>query len=259
MVQCLIIDDEKNARENLVNLVEKFCPELSVIGTAVSGMDGIQKIKTHLPDAIFLDVHMGDIDGFTLLSRLEEPKPMVVFITAYEKYALKAIKASAIDYILKPVSIKELQSAAQKLLQLFKLKADNPNFERGYNDALKLMIQTSHEDAPQRIAIPYHSGYRFENMSDIIRLESDSNYTTIFLKHGDKVVVSKPMKHFEDFLDEKLFVRIHNSHIINTLYLKGYIRNDGGMAELMDGKKLQIAKRRLPLFLDVIKQRFIKP
>lgn len=259
MVRCLIIDDEKNARENLENLVGKYCPELAVSGLAVSGMDGIQKIKELVPDAIFLDVHMSDIDGFTLLSRLEEPKPMVVFVTAYEKYALKAIKASAIDYILKPVSIRELQNAAQKLEQLHKLKSENPGFEKGYNDALKLMIQTSHEDAPQRIALPDHAGYRFENMADIVRLESDSNYTTIFLRTGDKVVVSKPMKHFEDFLEESLFIRIHNSHIINIQFLKSYLRDDGGMAELHDGTKLQIAKRRLPLFLDTIKQRFIKP
>lgn len=259
MVRCLLIDDEKNARENLENLIVKYCPELSVIGKAISGMEGIQKIRELLPDAIFLDVHMNDIDGFTLLSRLEEPKPMVIFVTAYEKYALKAIKASAIDYILKPVSIRELQNAAQKLEQLHKLKHENPGFEKGYNDALKLMIQTSHDENPERIALPDHSGYRFENMRDIVRLESDSNYTTIFLKSGERVVVSKPMKHFEDFLDEQLFIRIHNSHIINIAFLKSYLREDGGMAELMDGKRLQIAKRRLPLFLDTIKHRFIKP
>lgn len=240
-------------------LVQTYCPELSVIEKAISGMDGIAKINELKPDAIFLDVHMNDIDGFTLLSRLNEPKPMVVFVTAYEKYALKAIKASAIDYILKPVSIKELQSAAEKLTQLYKLKSENPGFEKGYNDALKLMIQSSHEENPNRIALPDHAGYRFEYMTDIIRLESDSNYTTIFLKNGEKVVASKPMKHFEDFLDEHLFVRIHNSHIINTQFLKSYSREDGGMAELMDGSKLQIAKRRLPLFLDMVKHRFIKP
>jgi two-component system, LytTR family, response regulator len=259
MVNCLIIDDEKNARENLENLLSKYCPELTVAGKAVSGMDGIQMIKDLKPDAIFLDVHMSDIDGFTLLSRLEEPKPMVVFVTAYEKYALRAIKASAIDYILKPVSIKELQGAAQKLEQLYRLKNENPGFEKGYNDALKLMIQSSHEDGPERIALPDHAGYRFESMRDIVRLESDSNYTTIFLKSGEKVLVSKPMKHFEDFLDEAIFIRIHNSHIINIHFLKSYLRDDGGMAELSDGTKLQIAKRRLPLFLDTIKHRFIKP
>ncbi|MBL0316595.1 MAG: response regulator transcription factor [Flavobacteriales bacterium] len=222
MVRCLIIDDEKNARENLENLVGKYCPELTVSGLAHSGMNGIQRIREEKPDAIFLDVHMSDIDGFTLLSRLEEPKPMVVFVTAYEKYALRAIKASAIDYI-------------------------------------KLMIQSSHDENPERIALPDHSGYRFEHMRDIIRMESDSNYTTIFLKGGEKVVVSKPMKHFEDFLDDAVFIRIHNSHIVNIHFLKGYLRDDGGIAELIDGTKLQIAKRRLPLFLDTIKNRFIKP
>lgn len=259
MVRCLIIDDEKNARENLENLIVRYCPELSICGKANSGMEGIQAVRELAPDAIFLDVHMNDIDGFTLLSRLEEPKPMVVFVTAYEKYALRAIKASAIDYMLKPVSIRELQGAAQKLEHLYLLKNENPGFEKGYSDALKLMIQSSHEEGPERIALPDHAGYRFENMRDIVRLESDSNYTTIYLKTNEKVVVSKPMKHFEDFLDETIFIRIHNSHIINIHFLKSYIREDGGLAELLDGTRLQIAKRRLPLFLDTIKHRFIKP
>lgn len=258
MVRCLLVDDEKNARENLENLLALYCPELTVIEKAASGMEGIQKIREIKPDAIFLDVQMSDIDGFTLLARLEEPKPMVVFVTAFEKYALRAIKASAIDYILKPVSIKELQQAAQKLQQLFILKSNNPAFDQGYNDALKMMLQNSGEDGPERMALPDHSGYRFENMRDIVRLESDSNYTTIFLKSGEKVLVSKPMKHFEDFLDEKMFIRIHNSHIVNIHFLKSYVRDESA-AELMDGSKLQIAKRRLPLFLDAVKHRFIKP
>lgn len=258
MVRCLLIDDEKNARENLEYLIVRYCPELKVADTASSGMSGIQKIRELQPDAIFLDVQMSDIDGFTLLSRLEEPKPMVVFVTAYEKYALRAIKASAIDYMLKPVSIKELQHAAQKLQQLFILKNNNPAFDRGYNDALRMMLQNSGEDGPERIALPDHAGYRFENMRDIVRLESDSNYTMIFLKSGEKVLVSKPMKHFEDFLDEEMFIRIHNSHIVNIHFLKSYLRDESA-AELQDGTKLQIAKRRLPLFLDAVKHRFIKP
>lgn len=133
MVRCLLIDDEKNGRESPENLIVKYCPELSVIGKAISGMEGIQKTRELQPDAIFLGAHMSDIDGFTLLSRLEEPKPKVIFVTAYEKYALKAIKASAIDYILKPMSIRELQNAAQKLEQLHKLKHENLGFEKGYN------------------------------------------------------------------------------------------------------------------------------
>lgn len=163
---------------------------------------------------------MSDIDGFTLLSRLEEPKPMVVFVTAYEKYALRAIKASAIDYILKPVSIKELQHAAQKLEQLYKLKNENPGFEKGYNDALKLMIQSSHDENPERIALPDHSGYRFEHMRDIIRMESDSNYTTIFLKGGEKVVVSKPMKHSRIFWTT-LFLSEYTIRILSIYIFEG--------------------------------------
>ena len=259
MVRCLIIDDEKNARDNLNSLVQKYCPQLEVVGFAVSGLDGLHRIEELRPDAIFLDVHMSDMDGFSVLGKLDKFNPMVVFVTAFDRNAMKAIRSSAIDYILKPISIKELQGAAEKQEQLLELKLKNPGFEEGYAGALKLMVQTSKQEGPMRIALPDFSGYRFESVNDLVRLESDSNYTNIHLKNGEKVLVSKPMKHFEDFLDETDFIRIHNSHIINMNYLKGYVRDDGGMAELMDGTKLQIAKRRLPLFLDTVKNRFLKP
>jgi len=259
MVKCLIIDDEKNARDNLSALIEKCCPQLEVVGSAVSGIDGLHRIEELRPDAIFLDVHMSDMDGFSVLGKLDKFKPMVVFVTAFDRYAMKAIRSSAIDYILKPISIKELQGAAEKLEHLLELKKQNPGFEEGYADAIKLMIQSSKQEGPMRIALPDFSGYRFESVNDLVRLESDSNYTNIHLKSGEKVLVSKPLKHFEDFLDDTEFIRIHNSHIINVSFLKGYIRDDGGMAELMDGTKLQIAKRRLPLFLDTVKNRFLKP
>ncbi len=259
MVKCLIIDDEKNGRDNLNILIEKYCPQLEVLGVAVSGMDGLKKIEDFQPDAIFLDVHMSDMDGFSMLGKLGAFKPMVVFVTAFDRYAMKAIRSSAIDYILKPISIKELQAAAEKLQHLLELKKKNPGFEEGYADALKLILQSAGQKGPLRIALPHFTGYRFESVNDLIRLESDSNYTHVHLISGEKVLVSKPMKHFEDFLDDTEFIRIHNSHIININFLKGYIRDDGGMAELMDGTKLQIAKRRLPLFLDAIKARFLKP
>jgi two-component system LytT family response regulator len=259
MVKCIIIDDEKNARDNLKALVEKYCPQIEIIGMGVSGTDGLKQIEELQPDAIFLDVHMSDMDGFSVLGRLGDIKPMVVFVTAFDRYAMKAIRSSAIDYILKPISIKELLDAAHKLEQLMDLKRKNPGFEEGYADALKLMAKTAQQEGPMRIALPDFSGYRFESVGDLVRLESDSNYTNIHLKSGEKVLVSKPMKHFEDFLDDTQFVRIHNSHIINLNYLKGYVRDEGGQAELMDGTRLTIAKRRLPLFLDTVKNRFLKP
>jgi two-component system, LytTR family, response regulator len=259
MVKCLIIDDEKNSRENLENLIGLHCKQIVVCGRAKSGAEGLSEIDRLNPDAIFLDVHMTDMDGFTMLSKMTDAKPMVVFVTAYEKYALRAIKASAIDYILKPVSIRELQSAAVKLEQLHQLREESSVFDKGYNDALKMVLLNNQDSYPKRIALPDHAGYRFENMDNITHLDSDSNYTTIHLKNGEKIVASKPMKHFEDILDEKMFVRIHNSHIINILYLKNYSREDGGSAELHNGTIIQISKRRLPLFLAIVKDRFIKP
>jgi two-component system LytT family response regulator len=259
MVKCLIIDDEKNSRDNLANLLSTYCPDIEILGLAKNGSEGIAMIQSYRPDAVFLDIHMTDMDGFTVLAKLTEFKPLVVFVTAFEKYALRAIKASAIDYLLKPVSIRELQSATKKLEELVKLKGENPQFEKDYLESLHLAFHKPDANYPQRLALPTHNGYRFEQMADIIYLNSDSNYTTLFLRSNEKVLVSKPMKHFEDILDESLFVRIHNSYIINLGFMKNYSREDGGSVELSNGITIQIAKRRLPIFLEKIKTHFVKP
>lgn len=258
MVKCVVIDDEKNSRDFLVNLIGQYCPDISVIGTASGGVEGLQTVAELKPDAVFLDIRMSDMDGFTVMQRLPEPRPMVIFVTAYQKYALRAIKASAIDYLLKPVNIGELQDTSRKLKQLHELRFSNPHFRNEYNDALKLVMQSASESQPLRIALPHHNGYRFERMNQIVRLESDSNYTTVFLESGEKVMVSKPMKHFEDFLDESMFIRIHNSHIINMKFLKSYNR-DKGVAELEGQKEIPISKRRLAVFMEAMKKTFYKP
>lgn len=258
-VQCIIIDDERNARENLASLIQNYCKHLHLIGMASSAEEGFQMVVDLKPDAVFLDIHMPDADGFSLLAKLPKPRPAIVFATAFEHYALKALRASAVDYLLKPISIKELQSAEDKLLQISKMKKENPHFVTDYDGALSLLSTSIKEENPQKIALNNYHGYRFEEVRGIIRLESDSNYTTIHLRNGEKTVASKPLKHFEDILDPKLFLRIHNSHIINLDFLQSYSREEGGYVELADGCKISISKRRLSLFLEMIKGRFIKP
>lgn len=258
-VNCLIIDDEKNARENLASLIGNYCPHLHVLGKAENATEGMELIARLRPDAVFLDIHMPDSDGFSLLEKLPHPRPSIVFATAYENYALKALKASAVEYLLKPISIKELQATEEKLVQIAKMKSENPGYSSEYDGALSLLAASIQEENPQKIALTNYLGYRFEEVRGIVRLESDSNYTTIFLKGGEKVVASKPLKHFEDILDPRKFLRIHNSHIINVDFLQSYSREDGGIAELTDGYKISISKRRLPLFLEMIKGRFLKP
>jgi two-component system LytT family response regulator len=193
-----------------------------------------------------------------LLQQLEGDKPWVIFVTAYEKYALRAIKASALDYLLKPVSISDLQEAETKIVEMESMRKPNTPLFPGYEESLRMLMSTMREQPPARIALPAHNGFRMEEVKNIVRLESDNNYTTVFLVNHEKVLVSKPLKHFEECLDEGMFLRIHNSHIVNADFLKAYHRDDGGTVELKDGTMLQISKRRLPVFLEIMKDKFLK-
>lgn len=258
MIPCLIIDDEQNSRDNLETLILRYCPNLEVIGKASSAAEGLELIRQLMPKVIFLDIQMPGGDGFSLVGQLDTEKPLVVFVTAFEKYALRAIKSSALDYLLKPVSIADLQESEKKIVEMEGLRKPNSTPFPGYEESLRLLMSSIREQAPLRIALPAHNGFRMEEVKNIVRLESDNNYTTIFLLNREKVLVSKPLKHFEECLDERTFLRIHNSHIVNADFLKAYHRDDGGTVELKDGTILQISKRRLPVFLDVMKDKFLK-
>jgi two-component system LytT family response regulator len=255
MITCIIIDDEKNSRDNLETLVQKYCPNLSLLGKASSALEGLELIRELSPAVVFLDIQMPGGDGFSMLQKLEGKKPWVVFVTAFEKYALKAIKASALDYLLKPVSISELTEASLKIEEVVRTRERE---SQSYEDSLKLLMSSIRDQSPMRIALPAHNGFRMEEVKNIVRLESDSNYTTVYLMNKEKVVISKPLKHFEECLDERVFLRIHNSHIVNSDFLKAYHRDDGGTVELKDGTILQISKRRLAYFLDIMKDKFLK-
>jgi two-component system, LytTR family, response regulator len=246
MLTAIIIDDEQKGRIALKQKLQDYCADVQVAGEAESGEDGMKLIEKHQPDIVFLDIEMPRMDGFEMLLRLSEKNFHLIFTTAYDQYAIKAIKYAAFDYLLKPIDIEELKSAVFKINNLptvhteKKLAALQENL-RGKNVFNKLAIHTL-------------EGLLFFNISDIIHLEAQSNYTVIYFSNQHKITASRTLKDFEELLPQDIFFRPHHSHLINLNYIKRYIKGDGGQIELQNGTYVDVSRRKKDEFLKVIAQ-----
>jgi two-component system, LytTR family, response regulator len=234
----IIIDDEKNVREALFFLLKKYCPEIKVAGTAASAEEGRELLKTRQVDFIFLDISMPREDGFAFLHTIPKEDYGIIFITAHEEYALRALKASAIDYLLKPVNPIELKDAISKAVQYHELRQSRENIKRVYEESLNDLHENIHtENRPiTRITVAEQFGFRVLNVGEIMYLEADSNYTIIHLSGLKKIVATRTMGDFEKILNTPEFFRIHKSIIMN------------------DGTSLSISRRRLNEFREAVKQ-----
>jgi len=237
-MRAVIVDDEKSARESLISLLSSDFGEIEIVGEADGVSAGVQLVEATNPELIFLDVQMLDGNGFDLLSRIDRSNIYVIFISAYDRFAITAIKFSAVDYLLKPVDSFDLS------LALKKLKSTSQSNE--LKDKLDLLLSNIHKI--EKIALPSLNGVEFVRLENIIRCESDNNYTNFYLKSGEKIVVSKTLKEFSDILENKGFFRTHKSHIINMIYLKKYIKGDGGIAVLEDGSQIVVSRRNKERF-----------
>ena len=237
-IKAIIVDDEYPARENLNKLMEEYCPDISVIGKANNATNAKTLIENLQPDVVFLDINMPGINGFDLLESLEEKTFCLVFVTAHNEYGIQAVKANAIDYLLKPISAQELKQTAGKIREFLSLR---------HKDGIKKPDQKS-----TKIVITHLRGFSIYNCDEIIRLEASDNYTKIYFKEIKTVTSSKTLKDFEEILDKNTFFRIHKSHIINFNYIKGYSNTDGGIVILFDDTKLSISRRKLQIFLNKI-------
>jgi len=246
MIKAVLVEDEKNSQELISGLINEYCEGVEVVGIAGSVSEAIKTIKEKEPELLFLDIELPDGDGFQVLEKSENPNFDVIFITAYNQYATKAFKFSATDYLLKPVDIDELQEAVKRVLEK---RESTPKEEQSAR--LDALIQNlKHLQAPlKRIVLPTSNGFTVVNPDDIIRCESDRNYTFIFLKDGRKILVSKTIKEYDEMLSDYNFFRIHQSHLINLTYLKNYTRGRGGYVELTDGSVLDVSARRKSEFL----------
>ncbi len=243
MKTAIIIDDELKGRVALSRKLYDYCKDVSLTGEAENGEEGIKLIEKLKPDIVFLDIEMPRMNGFDMLHRLTEKNFDLIFTTAYDQYAIKAIKYAAFDYLLKPVDIEELKLAVSKS------NAQNRNTEK----KLEVLDQNLHgKTILNKIAIPSLDGLLFFNIADIVHLEANSNYTAIYFSNRPKLIASKTLKDFEDLLPTDIFFRTHHSHLINLNYIKRYIKGDGGQIELQDGTFVDVARRKKEEFLKAI-------
>jgi two-component system LytT family response regulator len=242
MLNVVIIDDEPDAVKFIQGIVSEYCPNLSVVGTANSARDGVSVITQLKPDLVFLDVQMPHGTGFDLLSSFPEKSFDVIFITAYNTYAIQAIKFSAVDYILKPVNISELIDAVNKVEQK---RASREYRNLDYSN----LLENLRTPRPSKLAIPTTDGIEYLNTSEIIRIEADRSYSWFFLTDKRKYLVSRNLKEYQELLQDIEFFRPHNSHLINMNYVKKFIRHEGGYIEMSDGSSVPISRGKRDLFL----------
>lgn len=243
MINAVIIEDEKKSMEVLQALVSANCPDVKIIGTADSVASGVELVQKAKPELIFLDIEMADGSGFDLLERVGNANYDVIFTTASDAHALKAIKFSAIDYLLKPIDGDELKVACDKL------KDKKPNDASLEN--LRFLLQNFKKPSEQysKITLPTGNAYEIVNVKDIIRCEADGSYTTFFLENKKKLLVSASLKHYEDLLPEEDFIRVHHHHLINMNHVVRYLKTDGGYAVMSDGTQIEISRRKKEAFI----------
>jgi two-component system, LytTR family, response regulator len=243
MLTAIIIDDEASSRNSLRQKLGHYCGGILIIGECENGEEGIKSIEEKKPDIIFLDVEMPRMNGFTMLQQLANKNFEVIFITAFEHYAIKAIKVSALDYLVKPVEIEDLKNAVEKATQKRKLSSGN--------ERLELLLQNLMTDKNElhRIAIPSMDGLQFVETGHIIYLEANSNYTCFYLVNNSKITVAKTLKDFEELLPASVFMRIHHSYIINKNLVKKYIKGEGGQVVMSNDVVLDVSRRKKEEFM----------
>ena len=243
MIRSIIIEDEDKARSNLMQILSEYCNDVEVVDAQASVKEGINAILKHKPDLIFLDVHMQGETGFDLLEQIGEINFEVIFTTAHNEYAVKAFKFSAIDYLLKPIDIDELVNAVTKAGK----KINQDSTKERYDLVLENI--KGQKSTFNKIALPTAEGLVFVQVADIIRCEAEDNYTHFFLKDGERFLVSKTIKYFEELLTEQDFFRIHQSHLININHLVEYHKGEGGYAIMSDESSVIVSRRKKEAFL----------
>lgn len=243
MIRAVIVDDEQHCIDHLTRLLKVHVDEIELAGHYLNVNDGLKAISTLQPDLVFLDVQIHDETGFDLLGRIKEKNFEVIFTTAFDRFAVQAFKFSALDYLLKPVDPDDLSAALKKI----KPSVNHAGFNEQINNLL-FNIQSSNRQL-QRICVPVLNGMVFLNVNEIIRLKSDSNYTQFFLKDGQKILVSKTLKDFDELLSGTDFFRVHQSHLINLAYIKQYTKGKGGYVTMTDGAEIEVSVRKKEEFL----------
>ncbi|MBX3163674.1 MAG: response regulator transcription factor [Bacteroidetes bacterium] len=235
----IIVDDEEDSRSNTRNMLEKYCSEIEIVGEADNAPDGKLKIQELKPQVVFLDINMPGMNGFQMLEGIYERDFCVIFITAYSEHGITAVKAGATDYLLKPLMLSELQAAIRKVIQYYENKS-------------AASAQAS-ERKKNLVVLNHNKGFSLVDYDEIIWLEAESNYTTVYLVDGKKIMISKGLKDFEEILPPNLFFRIHRSGLININHIREY-SSDKGEIILSDGSLVGSSKARMVEFSEFLKK-----
>ena len=244
MIKAIIVDDELGARESLSKMIEKNCKQIEVVAKVDSMLSAFEAITNKEPDLVFLDIEMPNGNAFDLLEKFKNINFNIIFTTAYDHYAIKAIKFSAIDYILKPIDPEELVTAVKRF-----------EAQRGQKESLDKQFKTllsnvKPENKLKKVGIPDGDGLIFINLSDIIRCDSDGNYTFFILTSGKKIIASRTLGEYEQMFADDNFFRIHRSHLINLEHVKKYIKGEGGYVVMSDNSQVEVSRRNKTDFLE---------
>lgn len=237
MIKTIIIDDENHNLENLQRLIKNNCPTIQVIATASSVEEGLKVVLKYEPDLVFLDIEMPNKNGFDMLESITNINFQVIFVTAYNQYALRAIKSCALDYLMKPVAIPELKTAVSRVARIVSNKRENQK--------LKVLVDNlRHINQAQKIALPTAEELHFVLISDIVRCKSENNYTKFYLINGSSILVSRTLKEWDDLLSSQEFIRTHQSHLVNSNHVKSYVKKDGGYILMNDGSLVSVSRHK---------------
>lgn len=244
MIKAILIDDEEHCRESLSIQLARYCPEVSLLAACSSAAEGLKAIEQFHPDVVFLDVEMPRMNGFELLQEFTSIPFGVIFTTGYDAYAIKAIRFSALDYLLKPIDKDELIKAIAKV---------NSKSTPTVNQQFDILLEKL-SDKPvklQKIALPSLEGFELVQLESILRCESDSNYTYVYLKTGRKLLVSRTLKEIEELLEGHSFLRVHHSHVVNLNEIERYVRGEGGYLIMSDQSSVTVSRSRKEALLNV--------
>jgi two-component system LytT family response regulator len=241
-IKTILIDDERSSLENLEQKIREFCPELKILATVEQPKEALLLIRHHKPDVIFLDIEMPHLNGFRMLDELGDYSAEIVFTTAYNHYAIEAIRISAFDYLMKPVSIADLKATVSRL---------STQLAKATQQRLDVLRQSLHKNnsQDQKIAVPTWEGLEFILIRNVVRIESSSNYSRLFFVNGESLLVTRQLKEFEELLTPFRFCRVHNIHLINLQYVKKYVRGEGGSVIMENGDEIDVSRRKKDDFL----------
>ncbi|MBP6430143.1 MAG: response regulator transcription factor [Ferruginibacter sp.] len=251
MIEAIIIDDEKNALEVLEMQLNQYCKNVNIVAKANGGIKGIDAIKKYNPTLVFLDIEMPHKNGFDVLAETKNYNYDVIFTTAYDQFAIKAFKYSAIDYLLKPIDIIELQQAVEKISS----KKESPSSLEQKMNLLFSQLQLPQANIiTQKIALPVSDGMQFFEPDEIVRCESESNYTHIYLNNGKKITLAKTLKEVEETIEGRPYFRVHQSHLINMNHVARLVKGEGAYVVMNDGTNIAISRNKKEAFMETFRK-----